>query len=511
MGKSVKSNWIDRTIGYISPESYIRRVKARVAINEIHDHIRRYEGASKSKRMKGWKTNGSSANTLSLIDGKTLRDRSRDLVRNNPYAERAVSVITSNTVGTGIIPSFKVPGLDSKITPDMVSIWNELAEVPTIDADGLLCFYGIQDLALRTAVESGEVLIRRRRRMVEDNLPLPLQIQVLEPDYLDTTKNEDLADGYIRQGIEFDKIGRRRAYHLFQDHPGEASSFLKTYKTIRVPADDIIHMFRVLRPGQIRGIPWGSPVIARMRDFDDYQDATLLRQKIAACFTAFVTDTTVGTTGLGALANSNDDALPETVSPGMIEKLGPGQSVVFGNPPSVDGYEPISSEALRAIAMGFGVTAELISGNLANVNFSSGRMGWLEFHRNIDKWCWLTIVPQLNNRIMAWVREAAILSGRSQAAKTSASWTPRARQMIDPVAETNATIKQIRAGLKSYPQAIRESGNDPEEVMKEIKDSYEKFDEFGLKLDIDGRHMTANGIGQSLDSGDPAKKTEGES
>ena len=47
--------------------------------------------------------------------------------------------------------------------------------------------------------------MRLRERRVEDGLPVPLQLQVLEADHLDSAKTEELRDGgFVLQGIEFD-------------------------------------------------------------------------------------------------------------------------------------------------------------------------------------------------------------------------------------------------------------------------------------------------------------------
>jgi hypothetical protein len=123
---------------------------------------------------------------------------------------------------------------------------------------------------------------------VEDGLPVPFQLQVLEPDHLDNGKTEDMADGgYILQGIEFDALGRRRAYWLFPVHPGETRG--RSLASRPVPARQVLHLFERLRPGQVRGVPWFAPVILKLRDLDDYDDAELMRKKIEACFAAFVT------------------------------------------------------------------------------------------------------------------------------------------------------------------------------------------------------------------------------
>ena len=122
--------------------------------------------------------------------------------------------------------------------------------------------------------------MRLRERRVEDGLPVPLQLQVLEADHLDSGKTEELRDGgFVLQGIEFDALGRRRAYWLYPTHPGDGRGALVSH---RVPADRVLHLFERLRPGQVRGVPWFAPVMLKLRDLDGYDEAELVRKKIEA-------------------------------------------------------------------------------------------------------------------------------------------------------------------------------------------------------------------------------------
>ena len=130
---------------------------------------------------------------------------------------------------------------------------------------------------MREIVESGEVLIRRRHRRPSDGLALPLQIQVLEADFLDTGKHLSLPNGgKIVRGVEIDAIGRRVAYWLFRNHPGSSnltSSTVRFGQSSRVPASEILHVYSIYRAGQARGASWFSPVLIRFNDFDDLADA----------------------------------------------------------------------------------------------------------------------------------------------------------------------------------------------------------------------------------------------
>ncbi|MBF0175184.1 MAG: phage portal protein, partial [Magnetococcales bacterium] len=274
-------NMLDRIVVAISPERGLRRVRARGAIDVLR---REYDGAKTGRRTDGWITPGHDANAEIAIASTRLRNRARDLVRNNPFAAKAVITYASSMVGSGIRPRPKAESkvLDAQIT----SLWEDFSN--QCDADGRTNFYGIQTLMVRSMVESGECLLQMTNRPSSFGLAVPLQLRVLEADHLDVTRDQNLpGGGFIQQGIEFDSYGTRVAYWLYPQHPGSSNITAKTV-SIRVPASDVVHLFDRMRPGQNRGVTWFAPALLRMRDLDDYDEAELVRKKIEACFVGFV-------------------------------------------------------------------------------------------------------------------------------------------------------------------------------------------------------------------------------
>lgn len=465
-------NLIDKTISIFSPKAAYQRARWRVA----EDMLRKYDAASRGRRTSHLPVGDSSANTESAIALSTLRARSRHFGRNNYYASKAFKSMANNTVGTGITPA---PSSKSKNRVGQVkTYWKNWAEKTSCDWDGRMNFYGIQKLAMRTIAESGEVLILRRRLT---SGKVPIQLQMLEPDFLD--ESMDTASlpggGKIVQGVEYDASGKRVAYWLFESHPLEAG--FRTSK--RRPAKDVLHVFELLRPGQARGIPFISSAMLRLSDFDDFEDAELVKQKTAACFTAFVEDADPAAGGAG----TEEDGL-ERLEPGVIEHLAPGKRITFSNPPSVNSYDTYSRKVLQGIAAGFGLSYEALTGDLSNVNFSSGRMGWLEMQRQIQDWQWNMLIPQLCDAVWQWFIEAVEIANGFSSGDLTVEWTPPRREMIDPVKETEAITMQVRSGLCSWPEAIRAQGYEPEAVIAEIKQANEWFDANGIKLDSDGRN-----------------------
>ncbi|WVR18330.1 portal protein [Bordetella phage PY223] len=481
-------NALERMIATVAPKAALKRAQARMALGLV----REYEGAARGRRTDGWRTRSTSANSETRKALPLLRDRARDLVRNNPYAARGVSVIASNLVGYGIKTAFQTP--NKKALKALQSAWLAWAESTQCDADGQHDIYGLQELVARGVVESGEMLVRRRWRRASDGLTVPLQLQVLEADFIDTAREGTLQNGnIIIQGIELDKLGRRVAYYLFDEHPGDGWSFSRgTFVSHRVPAEDILHVYRMDRAGQLRGVSWLSPVIIRLRDFDEYEDAQLVRQKIAACFTAFVYDSeTPEATGSG----SKPQDLIERLEPAAIEFLPPGKQITLANPPGVQGYSEYTSVTLHAIAAGLGVPYESLTGDYSQVNFTSGRMGRAEFHALLDVWQWKMFVPRFCGGVSGWFVEAAMLAGLPAQGAT-AKHTPPRRVLVDPTREIPAIIKAIRAGLQSMPNGIREMGIEPETMLDEIEEWNKEIDRRGIILDTDPRRVTNGGQAQ---------------
>lgn len=476
---------LDRAIEWWNPSRGLARRQARARIQSIEKARMLYEGASTGRRSYGWRVAATDANAEIAGAKVRLRGISRDMVRNNPIAARAVQIIDQNVVGSGIVPTVK-----SRSEPRAERIRKLIKrhlETTSFDALGQHDLYGVQGLVMRCLVESGEVLVRRLWSS-DRSLALPFQVQVLEPDYLDSLVDGQLANGNTaRQGIEYGKDGQRVAYHLYRNHPGALDSF--NQETMRIPARDIIHVFRADRPGQERGVTWFHPVIVRMKDLADFIDAQLMRQKIAACFAAFVTRETDQSGDPFSPDKDKNTGLPvETVAPGIVEYLRQGESVTFGSPPQVGDFDPYTRANLREIATGLGVTYEGLTGDLSQVNYSSGRMGWIEFQRSIDIWRWRTIIPKLCNGIAEWTLEAiGIMAPGGVGEEASIEWTPPKREMLKPSEEVPTARDAIRSGLKSWQESVRELGMDPQQVAREISEDQKLFDKLGIKLDSDGR------------------------
>lgn len=492
-------NILEKALAMVSPSMALSRARNRAALGMI---TARYDAATSGSRAPRGRNHRSDAN------GATARRDivafvARDLARNSPFGARVPQVITNNVVGDGIIP--KVMGLSAKRSKPardrLVKVMRAHFDTTACDADGMCNLYGLQRLAAETLVTSGEVLIRRRRRDLSDGLPVPFQIQVMESDYLSKDRDGDLVGGnHVLNGIEFSQIGKRVAYYLYDKHPGDLSGWGKKNLSVRrVPASEILHLFRVDRPGQTRGVSWLAPVVMVLNDLADYMDAQLLRQKIAAAFAGFIRR---GESDVGATQGQLDDQF-SSIAPGRIETLREGDDLVFSNPPSVDGLEQSVRTYLRATAVGAGITYEALTGDLSQVNFTSGRMGRMEMNANVSSWQWLLMIPQMMMPLGDWFMEAYRLAYPRDglAADVGIAWVPPRIQMVDPAREIPALVTKIRAGLASWQGTVRELGFDPEDLIAEIMADNAEFDRNQMIFDSDARRTSGAGQGQNLQNG----------
>jgi lambda family phage portal protein len=276
----VRANLIDRLVGFVSPAAGVKRLQARRALNL-------FEGGDRGRRTKHWRTPNTSIQADTRSGLSLLRARSRDLAQNNAFAAAAHRELPANIIGTGIRPQVKIADEDQRRALEQyVEDW---FKTTACDVNGQLNFFGIQNMVAKSVVEAGEALVIRKRRAAGMS-GIPLQIEVLDPDHIDTSKDGIVTGrNTIIQGIEYSPRGQRVAYWLYEHHPGDQFYRMTNLKSRRVPARDVLHVYRLDRPGQVRGVPWSAPILLKLRDYDEYEDAQLIRQKIAACFSVFIT------------------------------------------------------------------------------------------------------------------------------------------------------------------------------------------------------------------------------
>jgi lambda family phage portal protein len=469
-------NWLERAILAVAPEAAAKRARAR----RIAMH---YDAAVLDPRTAHRRASGSDADAANQQRAR-LAGLARDMIRNTPYAARAQQVIANNVVGDGIIP--RISGVPESLAREGLDLVEAVLDATAIDYDQRQNLYGLQRIVMNAVVDAGEALIVHRGTWAGD-----LRLQVLEPDYLDSSRDGLPGElgGWVHDGIEYDRSGKRVGYWLYDQHPGAA--MLRPDLALQshfVPADRVAHIYRQDRPGQMRGVSWYSSIMLPLQDLGDYHDAELMRHKVAATFAGF--------RRLGDLAQNGpgqSDPLSE-LRPGLIQDIGPDEEVTFPTPPVAGDFDPFSRAVLRSVAAGLGITYEALTGDLSNVNFSSARMGRVEMDRNVSSWQWTMLIPQMMDPIGKWFRAAwAAQDMRNNLAITGAriEWQPPHRVLVDPTREIPALVEAIRAGLTSRRAVVRSQGFDPERLERDIAEENRTADALRLRFESDYRHALA--------------------
>ncbi|WP_234450942.1 phage portal protein [Paracoccus sp. MC1862] len=396
------------------------------------------------------------------------------MARGNHFADDACEAFAANLVGDGIKPSSLIG--DAALRDRVQRLW--LAWTDEADADGLTDFYGLQAMVAREMFVAGECFVRLRPRRAEDGLLVPLQLQLLQSEMLPFEKTEVLPSGNrIRCGIEFDAIGRRVAYHFRRRHPGNSTDQgVSIPETVRVPAADVLHIYRPIDAGQIRGLPHVAPAMVRLFLLDQYGDAELDRKKTAAMFAGFITKTAPEEPMMGeAEADLNGTAIA-SLEPGTMQVLLPGEDVKFSSPADVGGgYEAFQYRTLLAVSASLGLPYHcpyhLVTGDVRQANYSSLRAELVEFRRRIGQLQHGLIVHQLCRAVWRRLLETAALSGAldlgDPIAARPVQWIPPRWDWVDPLKDIQAQVLAMGAGITSRRKVVEATGYDIEEVDRE--------------------------------------------
>lgn len=464
-------NILDRIVGWVSPHAGISRHFARRQLE------RAYEAASPRDSWRPRRA-GASANADHQADARTLRVKARALVQNVPYISAALKGLATATVGTGIIP--RATGIDRDVINKLFKEWSKVC-----DADGRFDYYGLMRAAYFAMEQDGEVLVRLRTRRPTDGLPVPLQLQLLEIDWLDSARSGTLNGNTIINGIEYDMLGAVAAYYLWDRHPGDVAVARGRAQSQRVPAKDIIHLFNPERPGQGRGFSRLASVITRVRDLQLYEDAELARKNLE--------------TRLSVLASGDMSAMDNPAAMGG-DRAGQGNGVrdlgelgggnIFGMPAGMNftvvepkaapGYVEYVKFQLHIIATGMDVPYEMVTGDMKDTNFSSARVRLLDFRRSVQAMQWLVLIPKLLVPIHDAFIEHAFLAGKIKARDKSVDFSPPKWDYVNPEQDVKADLAEIGGGLASISEKLRQRGYDPGVVFNELKGDIDKLRELGI-------------------------------
>lgn len=438
---------------------------------------RMYEAASARPRAEAWGRTPNIA-LAATRDTAAIRPRTRHLVINNPVARRMADQLTAQLVGDGI--SIQSEGEDPDLRA-MDAAWS--AWEPRADADGLRSFDGLLAAMVWSLIVDGESFAHL---LVGDDGEL--RIRLLPAEMVDTGYTEQLANGHaVLAGVEHDANGVRVAYWVRQARP--SNPFAASFERRRIPAGDMVHLFRPDEPGQCRGVSWLAPVVALLTDMDSYHDARLMQAKVAALLSGIVKDPdgTVTRAMTGGVPGPIADV---SLEPGSFTVLHGDASIEAVTPPNYSDNGEFVKAHLRMAAGVAGLSYEQLSGDLVGATYSSIRAAAVDNRRQLEQWQHNLLIHQVCRPIRErWVRLRALagapeLAGFAEDPERFLAFKaiPAGWPWVDPLKDVQAAALAVSNGFKSRREVIAERGYDAAAVDAELAADRERAEGFGLTL-----------------------------
>lgn len=469
-----------------------------------------YEGGSNADRFGSWGLSGAGPNA-ELGGIINLKKRARQSERNNPSASGAIDAFVSNLVGTSISPSWQLENLFQK--EEIESLWFDSQQ--QLDFVGFSDFYGQLELMCRAMIRDGEAFAVIHELAPSLQRYVPIQIQPIESDHIDPVYNDISPEGNeIRFGIEW-KGGRPYKYWIYNNHPGEVFLTADNLSRIGVLAEDVLHVFRQRRPGQCRGVTWLASVITKLHDINIYDDAEVVRKKVAALWGGFIyqdnqlPNPTANPFG-GRPGSQNNGVQNIELKAGHFPVLRDGMKIAFSESSDVgNNYSEFMKTQFRLIARGIGITYEQLTGDLAGVTYSSIRSGLIEFRRLCETIVARTLVFQYCRPVInRWI-QSAVLNGclktitpaeylKNQRMFHRVDWHPHGWDFTDPVKDRVAEQMDIRNGIKSRRQVVAKRNGSIEVVDRENREDLQRAVDNGLLYDCYPSQTSGTGQTQKV-------------
>jgi len=505
---TVQDNFIDRAVNFLDPVRGARRLRSRfaLALSEM------YFAASTSRRsLSEWSPKDSDPNATLQFDLDKMRQRSRDAIRNIPLATGAINTVVTNVVGGGLSLQSRIDrSILKNISDEQADAWESKVEsewslfwdTNEVDAARTLNGAGLTELAFRQALENGESFANLPR-IKGRNTPYELKIQLVEADRVSNKNNEPNSDSLF-MGIEKDQYGAPVAYHICNQFPYTTLS-TESLTWERIPAygsqtglKNVIHLYRMLRPGQTRGIPYLTPVIESLKQLGRYSESELMAAVISSMLTVFIKteagESDLDVAELGAETGAKAGDKDVKLGYGSIIDLAEGEDISTVNPQRPNtAFDPFVQAILRQIGVALELPFEILIKHFT-ASYSAARSALLEawkFFNSRRQWLALNFCQQIYE---VWLYEA-IASGRISApgffnnplirkAYSAAEWIGPAPGQIDPVKEVSAAEKRLALTLTTRAQEVAAIGGDWDSVIAQVKKERTQMQAAGINPDV---------------------------
>lgn len=476
-------------------------------------------GASWTKNaLKGFKAPSGSPREDIDFNNYTLRQRARMLYMASPIATSAIKTNRTNVVGVGLKLKSRIDREVLGLTPEQAEAWQKTTEREfnlwaenkrACDATGMNNFYGLQQLALTSALLSGDSIGVLKQYPTDRLHPYALRVHLVEADRIATPtrygtgasvnyttgKNPDTGNT-IYDGVEVDENGMVEAYHIRNTYPFEVGAPTTTWVRVlayqeRTGLPNVVHVVQCERPDQYRGVSYLAQVIEPLLQLRRYTESELMAAVVESFFTAFIkteaptdepTFNEVEPPDPGEVRGPNEYSM----GPGQINIMAPGEDVTFANPTRpAGGFDKFVRIMSELVGAALELPADLLLKSF-NASYSASRAALLEAWKSFkmqrewlaDDFCrpiyevWMSEAVA-RGRIYApgFFDNAAI-----RAAYLGSEWLGPSQGQLDPVKEVTAEILACSEGFSTHQQStIRLNGGQWDANVEQLIRENEKL------------------------------------
>jgi lambda family phage portal protein len=468
----VEMNLLDQAINWFAPRVAQRRLIARTAVALMGG----YHGARRDRASTAsWHPGAGSPDTDVIADLPMLRERSRDAERNQPVAAGVVNTTTVHAVGTGLSCNPRINAEFLKLDSAAAEAWqkdtrhryNTWAGSKDCSLARDQNFYEQQDLALRTTLSSGDSFVVTP--IVERGGYARLALQILEADRVGNPGSGASNTDTLTDGVECSPdTGEAIAYHVCNRHPGDMRG-ARTWQRIeargaKTGRRNVLHLYRVIRPGLRRGVPILAPVLEPLRQIANFTKAELDAAVNSALFPLFATmdpkafDETFSEQDISTIVERSQKWSGEIES-GKVMNLLPGETVESPAPgrPNPE-FDPFFNACLSQIGLAIGLPKEVLAMHFQS-SYSAARgallMAW-KFFMGWRDWLATNLCQPVYELWLADEVAAGRISAPGffadeavRSAWCGAQWVGDGPGSLDPQKEVGAAEKRVALGIST--------------------------------------------------------------
>ena len=437
----------------------------------------RYDSAQESADTRNWWANADNLSARAANSPEVrekLRKRARYEVANGSYPAAIARTLAYDLIGTG--PRLQVMTDDDGFNTEIEALWHDWAKAIRLPEK-------LRTMRRARAVDGesfGQMETNRRL-----STPSKLDLRVIEAEQVCDPFGVT-PDPISVDGIKLDRYGNPASYYVLREHPGDDYRSTGGVAYTEVPARLMIHWFRPDRPNQYRGVPEFTPALDLFAKLRRYTMAVLAAAELVANFSVLLES------GLDPDSDEADEdaSTAQSVSPftsteitrGMMTTLPDGYKMAQpkAEQPTTT-YEMFEIRILKQVCVALGIPYFVATGDYADVNFSSGRLGKEGYYRDIDVERGHISDIGADFLFAAWLEDMqarGAVSDRIGIVKRRWLWP--GFPYFDPKTEADAVATQLWNGLTTFTDQCHAQGVDPEERAKTMASDVKLLAKYGL-------------------------------